>query len=126
MPSALLVDGNTAWTSVDGPSIRSPDMYANVRNDARGPVHGPGMQMTFGAMLRLRFENVCDPEQPLKLCPTVIAVTFSSGEIVKAIELPWDVVHAWEEPYIPAGGQIAWWAPRGVRAARSGSLAGAR
>ncbi|GAC1473633.1 MAG: glycosyltransferase family 4 protein [Isosphaeraceae bacterium] len=25
---------------------------------------------------------------------------------------PWDVVHAWEEPYILAGGQIAWWAPR--------------
>ena len=28
-------------------------------------------------------------------------------------ERAWDVVHAWEEPYIPAGGQIAWWAPRG-------------
>jgi glycosyltransferase involved in cell wall biosynthesis len=26
---------------------------------------------------------------------------------------PWDVVHGWEEPYIPAGGQIAWWAPKG-------------
>jgi glycosyltransferase involved in cell wall biosynthesis len=25
---------------------------------------------------------------------------------------PWDIVHAWEEPYILAGGQIAWWAPR--------------
>jgi glycosyltransferase involved in cell wall biosynthesis len=25
---------------------------------------------------------------------------------------PWDVVHAWEEPYILAAGQIAWWAPR--------------
>jgi glycosyltransferase involved in cell wall biosynthesis len=24
----------------------------------------------------------------------------------------WDVVHAWEEPFILAGGQIAWWAPR--------------
>ncbi len=24
----------------------------------------------------------------------------------------WDLVHAWEEPYILAGGQIAWWAPR--------------
>lgn len=27
---------------------------------------------------------------------------------------PWDVVHAWEEPYIAAGFQIAWWAPRGA------------
>ncbi len=24
----------------------------------------------------------------------------------------WDLVHVWEEPYILAGGQIAWWAPR--------------
>ena len=29
-------------------------------------------------------------------------------------ERAWDVVHAWEEPYIPAGGQIAWWTPKGV------------
>lgn len=26
----------------------------------------------------------------------------------------WDLVHAWEEPYIVAGGQIAWWTPRGT------------
>ena len=25
---------------------------------------------------------------------------------------PWDLVHCWEEPYILAGGQVAWWAPR--------------
>ena len=24
----------------------------------------------------------------------------------------WDLVHAWEEPYVVAGGQIAWWCPR--------------
>jgi glycosyltransferase involved in cell wall biosynthesis len=24
----------------------------------------------------------------------------------------WDVVHCWEEPYIFAGGQVAWWTPR--------------
>ena len=23
----------------------------------------------------------------------------------------WDLVHCWEEPYIVAGGQIAWWTP---------------
>lgn len=27
---------------------------------------------------------------------------------------PWDLVHAWEEPYILAGGQIARWTPRGT------------
>ena len=24
----------------------------------------------------------------------------------------WDVVHCWEEPYILAGGEVAWWTPR--------------
>ena len=24
----------------------------------------------------------------------------------------WDVVHGWEEPFVLAGGQIAWWAPK--------------
>ena len=42
--------------------------------------------------MRDRFENVFDPEQPLKLYPTVIDVTFSSGETTTAIDLPWDVV----------------------------------
>src|SRR5271167_2179428 len=26
----------------------------------------------------------------------------------------WDLVHCWEEPYIAAGGQVAWWTPRTV------------
>ena len=30
------------------------------------------------------------------------------------LRAPWDVVHAWEEPYILAGGQIARWSPRGA------------
>ena len=38
----------------------------------------------------------------------------------------WDVVHAWEEPYIPAGGQIAWWAPRGSATSASTSSAAIR
>jgi glycosyltransferase involved in cell wall biosynthesis len=25
---------------------------------------------------------------------------------------PWDAIHCWEEPYILAGGQVAWWTPR--------------
>jgi glycosyltransferase involved in cell wall biosynthesis len=25
---------------------------------------------------------------------------------------PWDLVHCWEEPYVAAGGQVAWWTPR--------------
>ena len=26
----------------------------------------------------------------------------------------WDLVHCWEEPYIVAGGQVAWWTPSGT------------
>jgi glycosyltransferase involved in cell wall biosynthesis len=26
----------------------------------------------------------------------------------------WDMVHCWDEPYILAGGQVAWWTPRGT------------
>jgi hypothetical protein len=33
------------------------------------------MHVTIGAVSRLRSENVCIPEQPLKLYPTAMAVT---------------------------------------------------
>ncbi len=26
----------------------------------------------------------------------------------------WDLVHCWEEPYVAAGGQVAWWTPRNI------------
>jgi hypothetical protein len=50
------------------------------------------MHVAIGAVSRFRFENVCTPEQPPKLYPTVMEVTFWSGETVKLIALPWDVV----------------------------------
>jgi hypothetical protein len=50
------------------------------------------MHVTDGAVSRFRFENVCDPEQPLKLYPSVISVTFSSGETVNVIGVPCAVV----------------------------------
>jgi hypothetical protein len=92
VPSALLIDENSALTSIDGPSTRLPDVNPNLRNDVTDPVHGPGMHMTSGAMLRLRFENVSDPEHPLKLWATVIVVTASAAEIVNTIGIPWAVV----------------------------------
>jgi glycosyltransferase involved in cell wall biosynthesis len=27
---------------------------------------------------------------------------------------PWDLVHCWEEPYVAAGRQVAWWSPPGA------------
>jgi hypothetical protein len=46
------------------------------------------MHVTIDSMSRLRFENVCDPEHPLKLYPTVIEATLSSDEIVKVMGAP--------------------------------------
>jgi hypothetical protein len=66
----------------------------NARYDNTSAEHGPGMQVTFGAISILRFEKVCVAEHPLKLYPTVIEVTFSSGEMLNEIGLPCDVVPA--------------------------------
>jgi hypothetical protein len=76
----------------DGPSIGLPAEYPKPRNAITFGGHGPGMHSILGAMLRLRFENVSDPEQPLKSWPSVMVVTASSGEIVKEMGLPWAVV----------------------------------
>lgn len=49
---------------------------------------------------------------PLRIAAHVHVMLY--GHRLRALlkESSWDVVHAWEEPYILAGGQIAWWAPR--------------
>lgn len=60
------------------------------------------MHLTSGAVSRFKFENVRVPEQPLKLYSTVIDVTFSSGDIVKLIVLPCEVVPL-QWPARPAG-----------------------
>jgi hypothetical protein len=78
-----------------GPEI-DPAEYAKVRSDADGGSspggHGAGIHWTGGAIWRFKFGNICDPEQLLNLYPTVIEVTLSSGETVKAIGIPWAVV----------------------------------
>ena len=62
--------------------------YENARYVDTGGVHGPGMHVTSGAVSSVRLENVFDPMHPLKLYPTEIDVTFSSGDMVKLIVLP--------------------------------------
>jgi glycosyltransferase involved in cell wall biosynthesis len=37
---------------------------------------------------------------------------FYGRKLHEILSRPWDLVHCWEEPYIVAGGQIAWWTPR--------------
>jgi glycosyltransferase involved in cell wall biosynthesis len=36
---------------------------------------------------------------------------FYGRKLHEILSRPWDVVHCWEEPFIVAGGQIAWWTP---------------
>ena len=59
-------------------------------------------------------------QMPGELCRLETVPAFLSSRIhlffygLKLHEIlrrPWDVVHCWEEPYIFAGGQIAWWTP---------------
>ena len=40
-----------------------------------------------------------------------IHLFFYGRKLREILRRPWDVVHCWEEPYIVAGGQIAWWTP---------------
>src|SRR5580765_8210867 len=54
--------------------------------------HGPGTQITVGAVSRLRFEYVWMPEQPLKLYPTEIEVTFWFDATLKVMGTPCAVV----------------------------------
>ena len=91
-PSALVNEKNIPLISVDGPLIGLPEVYPKLRKEVRDGEQGPGMHWTFGTILRLRPANVCDPVQPLKSCPTVMLVTVSLGEIVKATGRPWAVV----------------------------------
>ncbi len=35
-------------------------------------------------------------------------------QLKQILQQGWDLVHCWEEPYIVAGGQVAWWTPRGT------------
>lgn len=41
-----------------------------------------------------------------------IHVMFYSRCLRQILAQPWDLVHCWEEPYVLAGGEVAWWTPR--------------
>ena len=64
-PSTLAFEANRPFTSIDDPSSELRDAKLNERNAGTEAGHGAGMHSTPGAVERLRFENVCEPEQPL-------------------------------------------------------------
>jgi glycosyltransferase involved in cell wall biosynthesis len=53
--------------------------------------------------------------EPVNAYLTGLVHVFFYGRRLRALlREPWDLVHCWEEPYILAGGQVAWWTPRGT------------
>ena len=42
-------------------------------------------------------------------------VFFYGRQLRRLLSQPWDIVHCWEEPYIFAGGQVAYWTPKNSR-----------
>jgi glycosyltransferase involved in cell wall biosynthesis len=42
------------------------------------------------------------------------SVFFYGRELAAALRNSWNVIHCWEEPFILAGGQVAWWTPRQI------------
>jgi glycosyltransferase involved in cell wall biosynthesis len=63
--------------------------------------------------------EAADPE-PCPLVPVNAYLTrrvhvFVYGRRLRSLlAAGWDLVHCWEEPYILAGGQVAWWTPPGT------------
>ncbi|VTU00928.1 group 1 glycosyl transferase : Poly(Glycerol-phosphate) alpha-glucosyltransferase OS=Hyalangium minutum GN=DB31_3628 PE=4 SV=1: Glyco_trans_4_4: Glycos_transf_1 [Gemmataceae bacterium] len=59
-------------------------------------------------------------DEPCRLVPTDayltgVLHTFVYGRRLRRVLAEgWDLVHCWEEPYVLAGGQVAWWTPRGA------------
>jgi glycosyltransferase involved in cell wall biosynthesis len=48
---------------------------------------------------------------PVYLSQRIHVMTYS-WQLKQILQQGWDLVHCWEEPYILAGGQIAWWMPK--------------
>ncbi|MGH7932958.1 MAG: glycosyltransferase family 4 protein [Candidatus Binataceae bacterium] len=56
--------------------------------------------------------EICRLESVRAFMTSRIHVFLYGGRLRQILRQPWDLVHSWEEPYILAGGQIAWWTPR--------------
>ncbi len=62
-----------------------------------------------------------DPTEPCRVVPIKarstgrVHIMTYNGQLRSLMQEGWDIVHAWEEPFILAGGQIAWQRPRSSR-----------
>ena len=56
--------------------------------------------------------ELCRLEKVPAFLTNRIHIFFYGRRLRQILRGGWDLVHCWEEPYIVAGGQIAWWTPR--------------
>ncbi len=70
-------------------------------------MHGDLRSLTFKA----DSHDICQLEAvPVNLSKRIHFMTYG-WRLKKILQQDWDLVHCWEEPYVLAGGQIAWWTP---------------
>jgi glycosyltransferase involved in cell wall biosynthesis len=60
--------------------------------------------------LELDAQDICHVEPVPVYFSEKIHVMFYGWRLHEILKQDWDLVHCWEEPYIFAGSQIAWWA----------------
>jgi phosphatidyl-myo-inositol dimannoside synthase len=67
----------------------------------------------YGDLRPIPLESACDERCTLEPVPVRfsrhIHVMNYGSRLRQLLSRPWDLVHCWEEPYILAGAQIAWW-----------------
>src|SRR5262245_29221178 len=70
----------------------------------------------YGDLRPIRFEShpyeVCDSETLSVRFSRYIHFMHYHRRLRAILRQGWDIVHCWEEPYILAGGQIAWYTPK--------------
>jgi len=73
-------------------------------------MHGDLRSLTFKA----DSHDICQLEAvSVNLSKRIHFMTYG-WHLKKILQQDWDLVHCWEEPYILAGGQVAWWLPEKV------------
>jgi glycosyltransferase involved in cell wall biosynthesis len=66
-----------------------------------------------GDLRTIRAELFDGEKAALELLPTHLTrsphLFFYGARLRELLDREWDIVHCWEEPYVIAGGQVAWW-----------------
>jgi glycosyltransferase involved in cell wall biosynthesis len=69
-----------------------------------------------GDLEKIRTAQFAGEKAKLELVPAYLTrsphLFFYGGRLRALLAENWDIVHCWEEPYVVAGGQIAYWTPK--------------